>query len=189
MLWSTLKFFQYSPRSVRFNILWKCNVFLVQILNILMICSGISDPSISYGWERECSFQVTKFKISVLQSAPEASFMPHPHFGTHFPMTCATLNFPLAVSGTNWKLSPFLIFKICFLFLEFGFTVKHFTYFHYLFYFILFHCIHALPCAPTWFSFSWRVRNVLIDWLILLGISIFLVSQVKLNTFIYQNFI
>ena len=48
------------------------------------------------------------------QLAPTASFMPHPHFGTRFLTICATLNFPLAVSGTNWKLSFFLKFEFWF---------------------------------------------------------------------------
>ena len=30
----------------------------------------------------------------------------------------------------------------------------------------LFNYVHCLPCAPTWYFISWRVRNVLIDWLI-----------------------
>ena len=32
---------------------------------------------------------------------PVPSFVPRLHFGTRFLTTCATLNFPLAVSGTN----------------------------------------------------------------------------------------
>ena len=93
------------------------------------------------------------------QSALVASSTLRPPFGTRSLTICAILNSPLVFLGTDWKPSFFPKFDAPHTFLD--------LVVHLLSFYLFFHdFIHCLPCVPTRYFISWRVRNVLIDWLI-----------------------